>query len=226
MSNGPGTTTSREEEIAFLVVEAVLGVEIRLADANGGNNTPDGIWEYQGPVAKRGVIEVTSPPDTSLMGTWARARRAGAPQSESGSVPVRWNELGEFCTLMLREPWACENVEKLTAYPADERHLFLFGRSNRVGDYFNRLSDTYDGDITEQVDDLVLPEGVTDVWFRGRARRSRESHGEEIRVARFQRSVGWQRHSVLIDEQALPSPSLSDDTAASGSRRPKRRTAN
>jgi hypothetical protein len=67
MSNVAGTGASREEEIAFLVMEQVLGVDIRLADAGAGNNMPDGSWTYSGDQKRRGIVEITSPPDTQLM---------------------------------------------------------------------------------------------------------------------------------------------------------------
>jgi hypothetical protein len=44
MSNVAGATTSREEEIAFLALEQVLGVDIKLADAGAGDKKPDGSW--------------------------------------------------------------------------------------------------------------------------------------------------------------------------------------
>jgi hypothetical protein len=125
VSNGPEARATREEEVAFLIIEAVLGVDIRLADAGGGNKTPDGAWVYPGANARPAIVEVTSPPDTKLMRTWAEAKRAGTSQSESGSAPARWNELAEVCMEILREPWALENIEKLTSHPAEERHLFL-----------------------------------------------------------------------------------------------------
>lgn len=45
MSNSAGAKASREEEIAFLAMEQVLGVDIRLADAGGGSKMPDGSWD-------------------------------------------------------------------------------------------------------------------------------------------------------------------------------------
>jgi len=226
VSNGPEARATREEEVAFLIIEAVLGVDIRLADAGGGNKTPDGAWVYPGANARPAIVEVTSPPDTKLMRTWAEAKRAGTSQSESGSAPARWNELAEVCMEILREPWALENIEKLTSHPAEERHLFLFGRSYRVENYFYRLSDTYEENTTEHVADLVLPDGVTDVWFRGRARRGQDSDVAEIRVARFNKGTGWQRHLVEIHERALPAPNpgIVDDKVLPGWRKPKVRT--
>lgn len=129
MSNVVGKTASREEETAFLALEQVLGVEIKLADAGGGDKMPDGVWVYPDDGARRAIVEITSPPATSLMKRWAAAKRAGQPQSESGSIPVRLGGLAQVCTEMLAEDWAKENLDKLLAQPADERHLFLFGRS-------------------------------------------------------------------------------------------------
>lgn len=101
-----------------------------------------------------------------------------------------------------------------------------FGRSYRVENYFYRLSDTYEENTTEHVADLVLPDGVTDVWFRGRARRGQDSDVAEIRVARFNKGTGWQRHLVEIHERALPAPNpgIVDDKVLPGWRKPKVRT--
>ena len=110
MSNRSDTRASREEEIAFLVLERVLGVEIWLADAGSGDSMPDGAWVSSGAVPRCGVVEVTSPPDEKLMREWAIAKRDGRRQSEGGSVPLRWHQLGEICSEMLREPWALGRV--------------------------------------------------------------------------------------------------------------------
>ncbi len=37
--------------------------------------------------------------------------------------------------------------------------------------YFYRLADSYEDGSIEPVEDLALPEGISDLWFRGRARR-------------------------------------------------------
>lgn len=227
VSNAAGATARREEEIAFLAMEQVLGVDIRLADAGAGNKKPDGTWVYPDGQGRRGIVEVTSPPDKELMADWARAKKAGELQSESGLIPVRWNQLAQVCTELLAQDWALENVAKLVAEAADERHLYLFARSYRVGDYFYRLSDSYDDDAAEQIDDLVLPEGITDVWFGGRARRDEAMGAAELRVARFQAGTGWCRHVVSVEETGLPSPnpSIADDPVPVGRRDPKDRTA-
>lgn len=226
VSNAAGATARREEEIAFLVMEDVLGVDIQLADAGAGNKKPDGVWTYAGGEGRRGIVEVTSPPDASLMAAWARAKRAGQAQTESGSTPLRWHELADVCTELLAEDWARENIDKLAAEAADERHLFLFTRSHRVGHYFYRLSDSYGDDAGESIDDLFLPGGITDVWFRGRATRERPLGVAELRVARFSAGIGWCRYVVKIDEKRLPSPnpSIADDLVPAGWRDPKHRT--
>jgi hypothetical protein len=144
MSNVPGAKASREEEIAFLALEQVLEVEIKLADAGAGDKKPDGSWVYPDGQERQGIVEITSPPATSLMGEWARAKKAGQPQTEGGSIPLRLNELAQVCSEMLAEDWARENFDKLLAQSADERHLFLFARGHKEGGhYFYRLSDSY-----------------------------------------------------------------------------------
>ena len=75
---------------------------------------------------------------------------------------------------MLAKDWAKENLDKLLAQHADDRHLFLFARGHDVGHYFYRLSDSYDDGAAEHVEDLDVPTGISDVWFRGRARREPE----------------------------------------------------
>ena len=207
-------------------MEQVLGVDIQLADAGAGDRKPDGAWRCPGKQERRGIVEVTSPPATELMAAWARAKRAGESQSESGSMPVHWNELAHVCAELLAQDWAQDNVAKLVAEEADERHLFLFARSYGVGDYFYRLSDTYDDAVTEQIDDLILPEGITDVWFRGRARRDEPLGVAQLWVARFHAGTGWCRYVVDIDEKSLPSPNpdIAGDPVPVGWRNPKDRT--
>lgn len=230
MSNGAGAKARREEEIAFLAMEQVLGIDIRLADAGGGDKMPDGSWVNEDSRA-RGIVEITSPPAKDLLAGWARAKKEGRPQTESGSVPLRLNELADVCTELLATDWALENIEKLQAQEADERHLFLFGRGHDVQHYFYRLSDSYEDGSMEPVEDLALPEGITDIWFRGRARReSGQLLGTtEIWLARYQAGVGWQRHVVEIEEQDLPSPAagIANDPVPAEMRHPKDRiTAN
>lgn len=228
MSNAPSAKATREEEIAFLAIEEILGVDIRLADAGAGNKMPDGTWVYPNRQGRRGIVEITSPPAAVLMKEWAAAKREGRPQSESGSIPRRFGELAQVCSEMLATDWARENLDKLVAQPADERHLFLFGRGCDVEDYFYRLSDTFDDAQAEHVQDLELPQGISDVWFRGRARRDPEDrHGStEVWLARFQAGVGWHRYVAHIEEQQLPSPNagIVDDPVPDGWRAPKDRS--
>lgn len=87
MGNPAGKSARREEETAFLCVEQVLGVDIKLADAGGGDKRPDGIWVYPGGSARRGIVEVTSPPAEETMKAWAAAKREGKRLSESGCIP-------------------------------------------------------------------------------------------------------------------------------------------
>jgi len=227
VSNKADAKARREEEIAFLAMEQVLGVDILLADAGGGDKMPDGLWVgHDG--RTQGIVEITSPPASGLMAEWARAKREGRRHIESGSVPVRLNELADVITEMLATDWARENIRKLRAQQVEQRHLFLFGRGYDVQHYFFRLSDTDEDGSAEPVDDLVLPEGVSDVWFRGRARREpRKVVGPtEVRLARYQAGVGWHRHVVEIEELDLPSPAsgIADDPVPAGMRRPKDRT--
>lgn len=225
MSNRAGAKTTREEELAFLAMEQVLDVDIRLADAGGGSKLPDGSWDT--PTGKC-IVEVTTPPATALMADWARAKKEGRLQAESGCMTVRMNDLGAVCTELLGATWAIENITKLRAQPAEERHLFLFARSYDVSDYFYRLSDSYDDGPMEQIEDITLPEGISDVWFGGRARpgSNQQPHAISLWLARFQSGVGWQRHVVSIDELDLPSPApgIADDRVPTELRHPKART--
>ncbi|WP_424464391.1 hypothetical protein [Pseudoclavibacter helvolus] len=208
MSNKPGTKASREEEIAFLAMEQVLAVDIRLADAGAGNKKPDGFWIYLDN-ERLGIVEITAPPATNLMSAWAAAKREERPQSESGSIPPRLGALAKVCNELLAEGWAKDNLDKLLGEPADERHLLLFGRSYAREHYFFRLSDSYEDGRTEHVENLVLSEGISDVWFRGRARRDPNSllqGSTDLWLARFQASSGWHHYKVSIEEQQLPSP--------------------
>ena len=228
MSNRAEATASREEEIAFLAMEQVLGVEIGLADAGAGAKMPDGSWMYPGQ-ERQGVVEITSPPADRLMTEWARGKKARRPQTEDGSIPLRLNDLAQVCAEMFAEDWARENFDKLLAQPADERHLFLFARGHEEGGhYLYRLSDSYDDGTAEHVGDLALPDGISDVWFLGRAWRAPHGPmgGMELRLARFQSGSGWRRHVVRIEEQNLPSPNpgIADDPLPEGSRCPKDRS--
>jgi hypothetical protein len=182
-------------------------------------------WIYPGDQERRGIVEVTSPPDEQLMATWARAKRSGDAQSESGSIPVRWNELAQVCAELLEQDWARENVDKPLAQPADEGTCSCLPVVTRVGDYFYRLSDSYEDSATEEVSSLVLPLGLTDVWFRGRAVRELGSHTTKLWLARFQDGTGWHRYVTHIEEHDLPAPNLSiaDDRVPANRRHPKDR---
>lgn len=227
MSNAAGKRPSREEEIAFLAMEHVLGVEIELADAGTGAGQPDGAWSYLDDQSRRAIVEITSPPDADLMSKWAQAKTRGQLRSESGSIPLRWGELAEFFSEMLSADWARGNFEKLLSKPATERHLFLFGRSYGVQSYFYRLSDSYANGPVEEVNDLILPGGISDVWFEGRARKNAQQPfgSMTILLARYQASSGWKRHEVHIEEHQLPppNPSIADDPVPATWRRPKDR---
>lgn len=150
---------------------------------------------------------------------------AGSNRERVGPTAARRTRRGLRRTA--RGRWARENIEKLLAQPADERHLFLFARSHAEGNYLYRLSDTYDDATSEYVDDLVLPNGISDVWFRGRARRDpQERQGSTaVWLARFQAGVGWHRYVVNIEERHLPSPNrgIADDSVPEGWRQPKDR---
>ncbi|MHC5557921.1 hypothetical protein [Kocuria sp. U4B] len=119
MSNGAGAKARRKEEIAFLVMEQVLDVDSRLADAADGDKMPDGSW-VNDDGRTRGTVEITSPPAKDFLAGWTRAKKEGRPQTESGSVPLRLNELADVCTELLAADCALENIEKLQAQQADE----------------------------------------------------------------------------------------------------------
>jgi hypothetical protein len=228
MSNAAGAQASREEEIALLAMEEVLGVDIWLADAGAGNKMSDGTWVYPDEPDRRGIVEITSPPAKELMKEWAAAKRKGRPQIEEGCLDPRLGELAQVCTEMLATEWAKENLDKLLAKPAEERHLFLFARGHDVAHYFYRLTDSYDDRPPEHVGDLLLPDGISDVWFRGRARRDPQDRqgSTEVWLARFQVGAGWHRYVVSMEEQHLPSPNagIVDDPVPDGWRKPKDRS--
>jgi len=217
VNNARDAAASREEEIAFLIVEQVLGVQVLLADAGSGDKVPDGRWEVAGRAA---VIEVTSPPSRRVMRAFAEAVREGTPFNESGSSPIHLGALGEHLTELVTQILA-KDVEKLVEADADERHLFLLGRTLPDQEYFARLSDQHDDGSYEPANDLKLPDGLTDVWFRGRAQRGdNRLDGFSVWVARFSRTQGWTRHRVDIEERTLPSPTNVVDPAPDGWRSP------
>ena len=92
--------------------------------------------------------------------------------------------------------------------------------------YFYRLSSSYGDDATEEVGAMVLPQGLTDVWFRGRASLDRGSDTTKLWVARFQAVSGWHRYMAQFEEWQLPSPNrrIADDRFPADSRRPKDRS--
>ncbi|QWW19540.1 hypothetical protein I6B53_10770 [Schaalia sp. 19OD2882] len=225
MSNDRNKRPSRGEEIAFLAMEHVLGVEIKLADAGAGDKMPDGVWVYPDDGDKRAIVEITSPPDTEYMKSCAEAKRTGEHHIESGSITLCPGGLAQALTEILSKDWATENFDKLLAQPADERHLFLSGLSYRNQFYFHLLSEKCDDGI-EQVGDLVLPEGISDVWFAGYSTRHHLQRDTfDLYFTRFQVSSGWHCHKVLIREQHLPSPepSMADDWFPKHLRQPKDR---
>lgn len=90
MSNLAGAMASREEEIAFLVMEQVLGADIRLADAGAGDKMPDGSWVYRNGQGRVGIVEITSPPATMLTdddGHGQRLKPVPHHQQGSGTFP-------------------------------------------------------------------------------------------------------------------------------------------
>lgn len=220
MNNPVGKKTDRSEEIAFLVVEDVMGVQIYLADANGESGTVDGRWERNGRV---GIVEVTGPPAVEEMSAFAEAERDGIRWMESGSGAVHLGTLAEHLSDELKLTWAVKNVRKLNQVEGDERHLYLIGRTILVQEYYARLSDEYETGPMERIGSLALPDGISDVWFAGRGTRG----GSELspftqRVARYNRILGWSCHEILLDEQVLPSPKIGADPAPEGWRLPQR----
>jgi hypothetical protein len=227
MANPADANASREEEIAFLAMEQVLRVDIELADAGAGDRMPDGAWAYAD--GRRAIVEITSPPAAALLADWALAKRNGKPQVEGGCVPLLWNGLAGWCESLLSQSWARENVNKLCRHVADERHLFLFARSHADATYFYRLAEAWDEGTRERVAALALPVGISDVWFRGRAMRPGHQilGTTHIRLARFQRDVGWSSHRVSVEECQLPTPNpgIADDPVPHSTRTPKSRAA-
>ena len=214
MSNPVGKRADRSEEIAFLILEDVLGVRIYLADANSESGMVDGRWERDHRV---GVVEVTGPPATEEMRNFANAERDGTRWIESGSVDAHLGSLAQHLSNELKQTWADENIRKLNRVEADERHLYLIGRTVSVHEYFARLSDEYETGPMEYIGPLTLPDGISDVWFAGRGTR-----GDSIlapttqRTARYNRASGWSRHDTVIDERVLPAPRIGADPVPEG----------
>ncbi|QUB99632.1 hypothetical protein [Cellulosimicrobium cellulans] len=220
MNNYTGKKADRSEEIAFLVTEAVLGVRIELADANGTNGSVDGRWRQGDHV---GIIEVTGPPAEVEMRDYAIASRRGEPYMEVGSGDAHLGTLAEYLSAQLEEPWAVANIDKLRRTEADERHLYLIGRTFQVQEYYARLSDTYTGGPIENINRLAIPDEITAIWYPGRATRGATRDSPTIQwIARFDRSAGWSTHKVEIDERSLPAPPFGKDRAPAGWRKAQR----
>lgn len=156
-------------------MEQVLGVDIKLADAGAGNKKPDGSWVYPESMDRRGIVEVTSPPATSLLAEWARAKRAGQSQTEGGCIPLRLNELAEVCIEMLAQGWASENYAKLLAQPADERHLSCLRAGTR-----RAATTSIDCPTPTQTDRLSTSKTLT---CRRASRTSGSAAGHGVRMA-------------------------------------------
>ena len=107
MNNPIGKQADRSEEIAFQVMEGVLGVEIFLADADGRSGSVDGRWQDHRRV---GVVEVTGPPAQEEMRRFAVAQRDGTLWRESGNVDAHLGSLAEHLSRELEQPWATENI--------------------------------------------------------------------------------------------------------------------
>lgn len=143
------------------------------------------------------------------MNDYATAVRKGVRWMESGSGASHLGRLAEYLSDELRQPWAATNIDKLNRIDAQERHLFLIGRTVLIRGYYARLSDTYQAGPIERIAGLVLPEGISDIWFSGRgARGATNLHPSTQWVARYNRLAGWSRHAVTIDEQLLPEPAI------------------
>lgn len=228
MSNPANKKQSREEELAFLCIEKVLGVEIELADAGSGEKTPDGRWKYPNEPGWQAVVEVTSPPATEFVREWVQRQKDGQLHKDESEQPLYFGRLHEKLAKMLGEAWAKDNFEKLIAQPANERHLFLVARKWSTSEYFARLSDTDAQGNAEYVGDIDLPQGITDIWFLGRGVRRKDRINEvaEVFLARFQAVSGWHRYRVTIDATLLPAPphQIAEDDAPSDWRHPKDRT--
>lgn len=226
MSNSSLANATREEEIAFLVMERILGVNIELADAGAGAKMPDGRWKPIPSEDQHCVVEVTSPPASQLMRERAQAKMAGSSHVETGSYAPRLNEISQVCAEMLATEWATENFDKLLAQPARERHLFLFARRHSDESYFRRLSGGREGTPDEDLQPIHLPHGISDVWFRGQATRVGGIQGRWlVKVARYQAASGWHSYTVTLQEQELPAPAggIADDQVEPCWRRPKDR---
>lgn len=220
MNNPVGKKADRVEEIAFLIMEDVLGVRISIADANGTSGTVDGRWERGDGV---GVVEVTGPPAETAMRNYANAIRVGERWLECGSSAAHLGVLAEHLSDELKQPWAAANIDKLKRVDARERHLYLIGRTIPDQEYYARLSDTYDLGPMESIAPLVLPDGISDVWFSGRGASGATKLDPFTQwVARYNQSTGWSKCAVTIDEQLLPAPTLGPDLAPAGWRLPQR----
>lgn len=202
MSNAPGTKASRHEAIEFAAVSHILQVDVQLGDDSGQNSVPDGKWGAQN---QRGVIDITALPDKRHMSSWAEANISGKAFIESGSKPLLYGKLHRWIQEFLEEEWALQNISKLTAQKANERHLYLHAYSARNQELLNRLSDIFIEVPQEPIGLFKLPGSINSVWFEGRAARVAGQPGRFVlNLARFSRENHWNRYEVILDDVKLP----------------------
>lgn len=230
MSNSNLAKATRGEEIAFLAMERIPGVNIELADADAGAGAgakmPDDRWKRIPSEDQDCVVEVTSPPASHLTHERAHAKIYDSSHVETGSYAPRLNDISQVCAEMMHTVWAKENFCKFLAQPARERQLFLFARRHSDQSYFRRLSGEREGAPDEDLQPIQFPHGTSDVWFRGQATRVGGIQGLRlVKVARYQAASGWHSYEVNLQERELPAPArgIADDQVELGWRCPKDR---
>lgn len=210
MSNKTGAQASREEEIAFLCLEKILGVEIFLADSGSGNAQPDGCWKLSDAPDSWAYVEITSPDCTEVMRNLSIQRKDPTTREfgvvmEEGVFEYGNRSLAQCLSGMLKEEWALPNVKKLKSKQAQERHLYLIGRT--IGQ--DLLFEDFRSLMSESRR-IELPDGITDLWLEGLCFSAEKSErGVEsfiVRFLRLNRYGGCSAHEVLIREEQLPAP--------------------
>lgn len=210
MSNKVGTQASREEEIAFLCLEKILGVEIFLADSGSGNAQPDGCWKLSDAPDSWAYVEITSPECSKKMRElneqWKKVRAGESTRvTDDGVIEFTGLSAAEQISAMLREQWAEGNIKKLKAKEAEECHLYLIGRTIAQDLTFEDFRS-----LMYESTRIELPDGITDLWLEGLCVSAEKSErGVEsfiVRILHLNRYDGCSAHEVLIREEQLPAP--------------------
>lgn len=216
MGNSKDASTSRIEELAFLVIEQIIkGANIALADAGTGNSMPDGYWVYPDPNAGTASIEVTSPDRPDEISDYVQYLRKTSSEdnSEIYYSTFPWERISNFQKvqkLLQNSSFVDGNIKKFGNLESLEKHLYLYTSGFEWKDIFDGLF--YEIENYEKFSDFNLPEPLTDLWIQGSTSYSHsptETNGVITgNISHFNIEAGWRIHNFSIKEDRLPASKL------------------